>query len=62
LIVSEDRLGPEVHAPSLWKIPGQTSAGQHDQLGADCLLFEAWAIKPILANAPVASGGSPRSG
>jgi hypothetical protein len=55
--VSEDRLGPEVHAPSLWKIPGQTSVGQHDQFRADCLLFEACAIQPILANAPVASGG-----
>jgi hypothetical protein len=65
LVVSEDRLGPEVHAPSLWKIPGQTSVGQHDQSGTDCLLFEPWAIQPSLANAPVAAlavvGGRSRS-
>jgi hypothetical protein len=57
-----DRLGPEVHAPSPWKIPGQTSVGPHDRFGADCLLFEARSIQPILANAPAPSGGNPRRG
>ena len=55
--MSEDRLGPEVHAPLLWKIAGQTSFGRHDQLGADRLLYEAPATQTILTNAPVVSGG-----
>jgi hypothetical protein len=33
-VVSEDRLGPEVHAPSLWKIPGQTLIARPDNASA----------------------------
>jgi hypothetical protein len=29
--VSEDRLGPEVHAPSRWKVPGQTLIERPDR-------------------------------
>jgi hypothetical protein len=45
--------------PPLWN--GQTSVGQHDRFGADCLLFEARAIQPILANATLASSLVPVS-
>jgi hypothetical protein len=56
-MVSEDRLSTLLHAPSSWIVPGQSYVVSPNQFGAECLLCEAQAIQPILANAPVASDG-----